>query len=72
MEHTVQSADVAPTTAQAEAYEAMRKPMDDLIDQWNTLKATDVKALNEQRVKKGLAVAFAGHAHHRSRRGRPD
>jgi hypothetical protein len=53
MGHTVQSADIAPTTAQVEAYESMRKPLADLIEQWNTLKANDVKALNDSLHKLG-------------------
>ena len=56
MEHTVQSADVAPTTAQVQAYESIRQPIADLIQQWNQIKATDVKALNEMRRKKGLPL----------------
>ena len=56
MEHTVQSADVAPTTAQVEAYDVMRKPLNDLIDQWNALKASDVKALNNVLRNDGLPL----------------
>jgi photosystem II stability/assembly factor-like uncharacterized protein len=53
MEHTVQSADLPPTTAQVDAYTAMKKPFDDLIQQWNVVKATDLKTLNDQRRKLG-------------------
>jgi photosystem II stability/assembly factor-like uncharacterized protein len=56
MEHTVQNADLAPTTAQTQAYEAMRKPIDDLIEQWNAIKATEVKAMNEGLRKQGLPL----------------
>jgi len=56
MEHTVQSADIAPTTAQVEAYEGLKKPLADLLRQWNTLKASDVKALNDSRRKLGLPL----------------
>jgi len=56
MEHTVQAADVAPTTAQVQAYEAIKKPLGDLIDQWNALKASDVKALNEALHAAGLPL----------------
>jgi hypothetical protein len=56
MEHTVQSADMAPTTAQVEAYEGLKKPLADLIEQWNTLKASDVKALNDSLRKLGLPL----------------
>jgi photosystem II stability/assembly factor-like uncharacterized protein len=56
MEHTVQSADVAPTTAQVEAYDGLKKPLADLIQQWNTLKASDLKALNDSLRKQGLPL----------------
>jgi photosystem II stability/assembly factor-like uncharacterized protein len=56
LEHTVQSADMAPTTAQVEAYEGMKKPLADLIEQWNTLKASDVNALNDSLHKLGLPL----------------
>jgi hypothetical protein len=56
MEHTVQSADITPTTAQVEGYENLKKPLADLIQQWNTLKASDVKALNNSLSKLGLPL----------------
>ena len=56
MEHTIQSADIAPTTAQVEAYESMKKPLAGLIEQWNALKASDVKALNDWLHKLGLPL----------------
>jgi photosystem II stability/assembly factor-like uncharacterized protein len=56
MEHTVQSADFAPTTAQTAAYESMRKPLADLLAQWSAVKATDLKAINDQRRTQGLPV----------------
>ena len=56
MEHTVQSADAAPTTAQTQAYESISKPLADLLDQWNKVKATDVKALNDRLRKSGLPL----------------
>ena len=56
MEHTVQSADVKPTTAQSDAYDAIKQPIADLIQQWNQLKATELKALNEVRRKQGLPL----------------
>ena len=31
----------------------MKKPFDDLIDQWNAVKASDLKTLNEQRRRLG-------------------
>ncbi len=56
MEHAIQSADMSPTTAQVEAYEGLKKPLADLIEQWNTLKASDVKALNDSLHKLGLPL----------------
>jgi photosystem II stability/assembly factor-like uncharacterized protein len=46
LEHSIQNADMAPTTAQVEAYASLSKPMQDLLDQWNMLKASDLKTLN--------------------------
>jgi hypothetical protein len=56
MEYTVQSADVAPTTAQVEGYEGLKKPLADLLEEWRTLKANDVHALNESLRKAGLPM----------------
>ena len=47
IQHTVQAADVAPTTAQVDSYQALEKPVNDLIDQWNAVKANDLKAMND-------------------------
>jgi hypothetical protein len=47
VEHTMQAADAKPTTAQVESYQAMVKPLNDLLDQWAKLKASDLKALND-------------------------
>jgi photosystem II stability/assembly factor-like uncharacterized protein len=46
IEHSIQSADMAPTSAQAEAYATLAKPLNDLLDQWSALKSSDLKALN--------------------------
>jgi hypothetical protein len=46
IEHSIQSADLAPTSAQAEAYATLAKPLNDLLDQWSALKSSDLKALN--------------------------
>jgi hypothetical protein len=51
LEHSVQSADVAPTTPQLDAAKSLMEPVDGLIQQWNQLKATDLKSLNEQLLK---------------------
>jgi hypothetical protein len=56
MEHTVQSADEAPTTAQTDSYNAMHKPLSDLIDKWAALKASDIKALNDTLRRNGLPM----------------
>ena len=56
LEHTLQSADEAPTTAQADAADSMKKPLDDLLERWNAVKASDVKAMNDDRRKHGLPL----------------
>ena len=54
MEHTIQNADEAPTTAQVEAWKATEKPLDDLLKQWEAVKQTDVKAINDRLMKMHL------------------
>ncbi len=56
MEHEIQKADEAPTTAQVVAAKASIEPIDSLVAQWNQLKATDLKALNDQLQKMNLAT----------------
>ena len=56
MEHEIQKADEAPTTAQVMAAKASIEPIDSLVAQWNQLKATDLKALNQQLEKMKLAT----------------
>jgi hypothetical protein len=46
-QHTMQASDVAPTTTQVEAAQSTIKPINDLLNQWATVKATDLKALND-------------------------
>lgn len=46
VEHQIQNADQAPTAAQVEAYGVVSKPLGDLLQQWEQLKQTDLKALN--------------------------
>ena len=48
LEHSIQNADAAPTTAQVEAYELTAKPLPGLLAQWDAFKKTDLKALNLQ------------------------
>jgi photosystem II stability/assembly factor-like uncharacterized protein len=47
LEHSIQSADAAPTTSQAAAAQEMAKPLPALLEQWNQVKATNLKAINE-------------------------
>ncbi|HKD59494.1 MAG TPA: hypothetical protein VKB47_03485 [Terracidiphilus sp.] len=56
LEHSVENADEAPTTAQSEAIGIVEKPLAGLIDQWKQLKATDLKALNDELKKRHLAA----------------
>jgi photosystem II stability/assembly factor-like uncharacterized protein len=48
LEHSVQNADAAPTAAQIDAAQTTSKPLDGLLQQWDTVKKTDLKALNQQ------------------------
>jgi hypothetical protein len=56
LEHSIQNADTAPTTAQVEAAKSLEQPIDGLIQQWEQLKATDLKSLNEQLLKSHLSA----------------
>jgi len=56
LEHSIQNADVAPTTAQLDAAKSLEQPVDGLIQQWQQLKATDLKSLNEQLLKSHLSA----------------
>jgi photosystem II stability/assembly factor-like uncharacterized protein len=47
IEHTIQAADVSPTTAQIESYQALAKPLGDLLNRWTAVKANDLKAMND-------------------------
>lgn len=55
LEHEIENADVAPTTAQAEACSSVAKPLAGLLGQWQQLKATGLKSLNEQLSRQHLA-----------------
>jgi hypothetical protein len=48
LEHEIEAADMGPTTAQSEACRTVAKPLAGLLNQWQQLKQTDLKALNEQ------------------------
>jgi hypothetical protein len=56
LEHSIQNADTAPTTAQVEAAKSLEQPIDGLIQQWEQLRATDLKSLNEQLLKSHLSA----------------
>jgi hypothetical protein len=56
IEHSIESADEAPTAAQFEAYQIAVKPLSGLIDQWRQLKETDLKSLNEELKRQHLAL----------------
>jgi hypothetical protein len=48
LEHSVQNADAAPTNAQIEAAQMASKQLPDLLQKWDAVKKTDLKAMNEQ------------------------
>jgi photosystem II stability/assembly factor-like uncharacterized protein len=56
IEHLIQNADAAPTTAQIEAYETTTKPLAALLDQWEAVKKTDLKAINLELHDKNLPL----------------
>jgi photosystem II stability/assembly factor-like uncharacterized protein len=56
IEHSIQNADAAPTPAQIEAYEITVKPLASLLEQWDSVKKTDLKALNAQLRDKHLPL----------------
>jgi photosystem II stability/assembly factor-like uncharacterized protein len=56
IEKSIENADQAPTEAQVEAWHITAQPLARLLDQWQQLKQTDLKALNEQLARKHLAL----------------
>jgi hypothetical protein len=56
LEHSIENADVAPTSAQEEGYATTVKPLAGLLDQWKQLKQSDLKSLNEQLKRDHFAV----------------
>ncbi len=56
LEHSIQNADAAPTAAQIEAAEITAKPLAGLLQQWDALKKSDLKALNQQLGKQHRAL----------------
>ena len=49
IEHSIEASDFKPTAAQLEAAELVAKPLPGLLDQWEKIKQTQLKALNNQR-----------------------
>ena len=68
LEHEIENADMAPTTAQVDAYHTVAQPLPGLLDQWQQLKQTDLKALNE-RLKRAHLAQFDPEAHQAGRGG---
>jgi hypothetical protein len=56
MEHEIQKADEAPTAAQVEAVQITSKPLADLLQQWELLKQTNLKALNNELERQHLSA----------------
>ncbi len=56
LEHSIQNADAAPTAAQIEAADLTAKPLPALLQQWDALKKSDLKALNQQLLKQHLPL----------------
>ena len=56
IEKQIENADLAPTEAQVEAWHITAQPLAGLLDQWQQLKQTDLKALNEQLAREHLAL----------------
>jgi photosystem II stability/assembly factor-like uncharacterized protein len=56
IEHSIQNADAVPTPAQIEAYEITVKPLEPLLEQWDSIKKTDLKALNARLRDKHLPL----------------
>jgi hypothetical protein len=48
IEKQIENADQSPTAAQVEAWHISAQPLTGLLDQWQKLKQTDLKALNGQ------------------------
>ncbi len=56
LENEIQNADVAPTTTQVEAADEMGKPLAGLLEQWNEVKRSDLKSLNQMLQERGLPM----------------
>jgi photosystem II stability/assembly factor-like uncharacterized protein len=56
LEHSIQNADAAPTAAQVDASHQIAKSLPALLEQWQAVKTTDLKAINEQLRKQNLPL----------------
>lgn len=56
IEHEIEAADRAPTTAQVEAWHTAEQPLTGLLDQWRELKQTDLHALNQKLEREHLSL----------------
>ncbi len=56
IEHEIQNADEAPTAGQVEAYQIAGKPLAELLQQWEQVKQTEVKALNSSLEREHLPL----------------
>jgi photosystem II stability/assembly factor-like uncharacterized protein len=56
IEKQIENADLAPTEAQVEAWHITAQPLAGLLNQWQQLKQTDLKALNQQLEREHLAL----------------
>jgi hypothetical protein len=56
LEREIENGDVAPTTTQVDGCHSAAQPLSGLLEQWQQLKQTDLKALNEQLRRDHLAA----------------
>jgi photosystem II stability/assembly factor-like uncharacterized protein len=56
LEHSIENADAAPTDAQVAAWHTASEPLAGLLTQWETLKKTDLHALNFELQQKHLPL----------------
>ena len=56
LQYSVENADTAPTAAQSAAAAEIAKPLPGLLEQWNQVKSTDLKSINQQLRKQNLPL----------------
>ncbi len=66
LEHSIESADMAPTTAQIEAVQSSGQPLPALLQEWEQIKQTDLKALNASLKQQHLGGTSPRHFEDRS------